>query len=298
MLQCLDDLRQAVKGRPPRKIAVASAGDAEVIEVVKQAIELGYAEFILVGDAPKIKELLTDQQLDWRNFEIIAEQNQQRAAEIAVGLVVDKKANVVMKGELQTATFLKAVMSREKGLRTGNLMSEITLWDKDEKNGVRMVTDCAMSITPTLDEKRQIIENAVDLALKIGYTKPRVAVLSAVEIVNPAIPDTLDAAVLSKMAERGQIKNAFVDGPFALDNAISLAAARHKKLGGEVAGQADILLVPNLQVGNALRKSLTYIADKTVAVAIMGVGAPVVMFSRSDSTDTKLLSIALSAYIS
>jgi phosphate butyryltransferase len=193
---------------------------------------------------------------------------------------------------------LKAVINKDKGLRTGNLMSEITLWDKEEGDGVRMVTDCAMSISPTLDENRQIIENAVDLALKIGYAKPRVAVLSAVEVVNPAIPDTLDAAILSKMADRGQIKNAIVDGPFALDNAISLSAARHKKISGEVAGQADILLVPNLQVGNALRKSLTYIANKTVAVAIMGVGAPVVMYSRSDSTETKLLSIALSAYIS
>jgi phosphate butyryltransferase len=298
MLKSLNDLPQAVKGRPPRTIAVAAAGDAEVIEVVKQALELGYAEFILVGDASKIKGFLQRQRLDWANFEIIDEKDDQRAAEIAVGLVVAKKANLVMKGELQTATFLKAVMNREKGLRSGNLMSEITLWDKDEGEGIRMITDCAMSITPTLDEKRQIIENAVELALKIGYAKPRVAVLSAVEVVNPAIPDTLDAAVLSKMAERGQIKNAFVDGPFALDNAISLEAARHKKLGGEVAGQADILLVPNLQVGNALRKSLTYIANKTVAVAIMGVGAPVVMFSRSDSTETKLLSIALSAYIS
>jgi phosphate butyryltransferase len=298
MLQCLADLREAVKGRPTRTIAVASAEDAEVIELVKQAMELGYAEFILVGDAPKIKDLLEEQDLNLRNFEIIDEKNHGRAAEIAVGLVVDKKANVVMKGELQTATFLKAVINKDKGLRTGNLMSEITLWDKEEGDGVRMVTDCAMSISPTLDEKRQIIENAVDLALKIGYAKPRVAVLSAVEVVNPAIPDTLDAAILSKMADRGQIKNAIVDGPFALDNAISLSAARHKKISGEVAGQADILLVPNLQVGNALRKSLTYIANKTVAVAIMGVGAPVVMYSRSDSTETKLLSIALSAYIS
>jgi phosphate butyryltransferase len=294
----LADLRELVQGRPTRKIAVACAEDAAVIEVIKQAMELGYAEFILVGDQAKIKDLLEEQRLDLRDFEILDEKNHGLAAEKAVGLVVDKKANVVMKGELHTATYLKAVLNKEKGLRTGNLVSEITLYDKEDGDGIRMVTDCAMSITPTLDEKRQIIENAVDLALKIGYEKPRVAVLSAVEVVNPAIPDTLDAAILSKMADRGQIKHAFVDGPFALDNAISLSAARQKKLGGEVAGQADILLVPNLQVGNALRKSLTYIAHKTVAVAIMGVAAPVVMFSRSDSTETKLLSIALSAYIS
>jgi len=297
-LKCLDDFREAVKGRPIRKIAVAAADDAGIIEVVKQAIELGYAEFILVGDEPKIKSLIEEKGLDWRKIDILDEKDHSLAAEKAVGLVVEKKARVVMKGELHTATFLKAIMHKEKGLRTGNLMSEITLWDKPNGEGIRLITDCAMSITPSLDEKRQIIENAVELALKIGFKKPRVAVLSAVEVVNPAIPDTLDAAILSKMADRGQIKNALVDGPFALDNAISPAAAMQKKLGGEVAGHADILLVPNLQVGNALRKSLTYIADKTVAVAIMGVGAPVVMFSRSDSTDTKLLSIALSAYIS
>jgi phosphate butyryltransferase len=297
-LKCLDDLFEAVQGRAIKKIAVAVPEEASVIKLVKQARELGFADFILVGDEAGIKELLEIQGLNWRTFEIYDEKDHRLAAEKAVALVVEKRADVVMKGELHTATFLKALLNKDKGLRTGNLVSEITLYDKDDGDGIRLITDCAMSIVPTLDEKRQILENAVELAMKLGYEKPRVAILSAVEVVNPAIPDTLDAAILSKMADRGQIKNALVDGPFALDNAISLVAARQKKLTGDVAGLADIILVPNLQVGNALRKSLTYIAHKKVTSAVMGVGAPVVMLSRTDSIEAKLLSVALSTYIS
>ena len=297
-LKCLDDLFGAAQGRPTKKIAVAVPEEESVIKLVKQAMELGHADFILVGDEVKIKEMLEIQGLNWRTFEIHDEKDHRFAAEKAVGLVVDKRADVVMKGELHTATFLKALLNKEKGLRTGNLISEITLYDKEDGDGIRLITDCAMCIIPTLDEKRQIIENAVELAMKLGYEKPKVAVLSAVEVVNPAIPDTLDAAILSKMADRGQIRNALVDGPFALDNAISPAAARQKKIAGEVAGQADIILVPNLQVGNALRKSLTYIARKKVTSAVMGVRAPVVMLSRTDSIEAKLLSVALSTYLS
>lgn len=297
-MKCLDDLLSAVQDRPVKKIAIAAPEEAGLIKLVKQATDLRLAEFILVGDEKKIRELLAEQNLDPKDYEIQDRKDHAQAAERAVSLVVEEMAEVVMKGELHTATFLKAVLAKEKGLRTGNLISEITLYDKNDGTGLQLITDCAMNISPTLEEKKQIIENAVDLARKLGYDKPRVAVLSALEVVNPAIPDTLDAAVLSKMADRGQIKNALVDGPFALDNALSAAAAKQKKIGGEVAGMADIILVPNLQVGNALHKALVYIAEKKIAAAIMGAGAPVVMLSRSDSTETKLLSVALATYIS
>ena len=297
-MKCLDDLLEAVQGRAVKKIAIAVPEEPGLIKLVKQATEQRLAEFILVGDEDRIKELLSEQDLDFKDFEIQDRKDHKQAAERAVSLVVEKMAEVVMKGELHTATFLKAVLGKEKGLRTGSLISEITLYDKNEGGGIRLITDCAMNINPTLDEKKQIIENAVELARKLGYEKPRVAVLSALEVVNPAIPDTLDAAILSKMADRGQIKNAVVDGPFALDNAVSVAAAKQKKIGGEVAGMADIILVPNLQVGNALHKALVYIAEKKIAAAIMGAGAPIVMLSRSDSTETKLLSVALASYIS
>jgi phosphate butyryltransferase len=297
-MKCLDDLLVAVQGRPIKKIAIAVPEESGLIKLVKQATEQRLAEFILVGDEASIKELLKEQGLDFNRFEIHDRKDHKLAAEKAVSLVVEKKAEVVMKGELQTATFLKAILDKEKGLRAGNLISEITLYEKIDGSGLQLITDCAMNISPNLEEKKQIIENAVELARKLGYEIPKVAVLSAVEVVNPAIPDTLDAAILSKMADRGQIKNAIVDGPFALDNALSLAAAKQKKIGGDVAGRADIILVPNLQVGNALHKALVYIAEKKIAAAIMGAGAPIVMLSRSDSTETKLLSVALATYIS
>jgi phosphate butyryltransferase len=298
MIKCLHDLFDALQKRDRKKVAIAVPEEPGLIKLVKQCMEIHLAEFILVGDEDKIRELLPKEGLDYRTFEIHDRKDHRAAAEKAVHLVAEKKADVVMKGELQTATFLKAILDKDKGLRTGNLISEVTLYDKKDGEGIRLITDCAMNIAPNLDEKRQIIENAVYLARKLGYEKPRVAVLSAVELVNPAIPDTLDAAILSKMADRGQIKNAIVDGPFALDNAVSVTAARQKKIAGEVAGQADIILVPNLQVGNALHKALTYIADQQIAAAVMGAGAPIVMLSRTDSKETKMLSVALATYIS
>lgn len=298
MIKYLDNLFEAVKQRRTKRIAIACPEEPGVIKLVRQSMEQGLAEFILVGNEAIIGELLQEEGVDSVKFEIHDEKDHQAAAEKAVSLVLENHADVLMKGELHTATFLKAVLDKEKGLRTGNLISQITLYEKVEGEGLQMITDCAMNINPTLDEKRQIIENAVGLAIKLGYQRPKVAVLSAVEVVNPAIPDTLDAAVLSKMADRGQIKNAVVDGPFALDNAISAKAAKQKKIGGEVAGKADIILVPNLQVGNPLHKALSFLANKKVAAAVMGAGAPVVMLSRADSTETKMLSVALATYIS
>lgn len=297
MFHCLDDLLSANSGKKAKTIALACPEDRELIGIIKKSLELGLANYILVGDAAKIKKLLHNEHLDHKSFQLYDIPNHREAAEKAVSLVVGKKADVVMKGELHTAVFLKAVLDKERGLRTGNLISEITLTEKVDGDGLQLITDCAMNISPTLDEKRQILENAIELALKLGFVEPRAAVLSAVEVVNPAIPDTLDAAILSKMADRGQIKNAIVDGPFALDNAISVTAAEHKKIGGEVAGRADIILVPNLQVGNVLRKALTFYANKKTASAIMGTKSPIIMTSRTESAEGKLLSIAIAAYI-
>ena len=296
MIKNFDDLLETVRQSPVQKIAIVNPADAGIIELVKKSMEYGLAEFILLGDETEIKEHLVRQDLDPSRFEIHDKPDHREAANKAVSLVVERHADVVMKGELHTKTFLQAILDKETGLRTGKLISQITVCEKIEGEGLQLITDCAMNISPNLEEKQQIIENAVDLALKLGYEKPRVAILSAVEVVNPAIPDTMDAAILSKMADRGQIKNAIVDGPFALDNAISVAAARQKKIGGEVAGRADIILVPNLQVGNSLHKALTFYANRKIAAAIMGPAAPVVMLSRADTIDTKLRSIALSTY--
>ena len=298
MILSLNDLYDAVRGKAIKKIAIATPEDEGIIKLVKNTMEIGIAAFILVGDAGKISALLRKEGLDDSAFEIPHADSHKAAAEKAVCLVVEGKATVLMKGELHTSIFLKAVLDKERGVRGGNLISQITITEKVEGEGLLMFTDCAMNISPTLEEKKQIIENAVGLAIKLGYDKPKVAVLSAVELVNPAMPDTLDAAVLSKMADRGQIEHAVVDGPFALDNAISLVAAKQKKIGGDVAGKADIVLVPNLQVGNVIHKGLTYLANKKIAAAVMGAKVPIVMTSRADTTDTKLYSIAIATYIS
>lgn len=297
MLKCLNGLMKGVENKEKKKIVVASAEDLEVLEVVETAAELNLAEFILIGDKEKIEKIALENNKKL-NHRIIHEPDQKKSAKKAVELVVEKEAGALMKGLLHTGTFLKAVLDKEKGLNTGNLISQISVFDKEYGEGLQLLTDCAMAIQPTLEEKKQIIENAVSLALKIGYEKPKVALLSAIEVVNPIMNDTIEAAVLSKMADRDQIKNAIVDGPFALDNAISPEAAKHKGIRGDVAGQADILVVPNLQVGNVLTKALTYYAHKDVAAAVMGASAPIIMTSRTDSVKNKLLSIALASYIS
>lgn len=297
MIENLKHLLTLVEQCPKKTVVVAVAEDLPILEVVEKTMEMNIAEFILVGDKEAI-ERISQENNKKIPCEIFDETDHRKAAEKAVALVVEGKADAVMKGQLHTGTFLKAVLDKEKGLNTGKLISQISVFDKEYGSGLQLLTDCAMAIEPSLKEKKQIVENAIELAHKIGYERPKVALLSAVEVVNPAIKDTMDAAILSKMSDRGQIKGACVDGPFALDNAISVEAAKHKGIDGEVAGQADVLVAPNLQVGNVIHKSLTYYAHKDVAAMVMGAGAPIVMTSRTDTVMNKLLTIALACYLS
>nr|WP_323985008.1 bifunctional enoyl-CoA hydratase/phosphate acetyltransferase [Fusibacter ferrireducens] len=276
---------------------MAVAEDPEIIKLVKLAIEENLADFVLIGNLEKIKKLMKNENLSG-SMEIVDSLDHKSAAEYAVKMVRDGEVEAIMKGMLHTSTFLKAVLDKEKGLNKGKVVSQISVYDKPFGEGLQLLTDCAMAIEPTLEEKKGIIENSVELAIKLGCSFPKVALLSAVEVVNPAIKDTVDAAILSKMCDRGQIRNCIVDGPFALDNAISPEAAIQKKISGEVAGNADVLVVPNLQVGNVLTKSLTLFSKKEVAAAVMGASAPIIMTSRTDSKKNKLLSIALAVYIS
>ncbi len=301
MINSFEELIAAVKEKPKKKIAIASAEGSTVIKLVKQATEANLAEFVLVGDEEKIKSLSADAGFDPHLINIINIKDQKEAAEEAVRLVLAGSANAIMKGNLPTATFMRAVLDKQKGLNDNKVVSEITLYEKivePSGGGFRFLTDCAINVAPTLDEKRQIIENAVSLAHKLGNPLPKVAVISAVEVVNPAMPDTIEAAALSKMVDRGQITGCLVDGPFAFDNAISAEAAEYKKVGGEVAGHADILMMPNLLTANPLRKCLVYYTGKRIATALMGAKAPVIITSRTDSADTMLLTLALAAYIS
>lgn len=292
-----EHLMELAKAKQAKKIAVVAADDAEVLEVIERAESIKLAEFILIGDAAKIKAIITENGWNLR-ADIIDEKDHKEAADKAVDLVVNGQAGTLMKGMLHSSVFLKAILNKEKGLNTGKHITQISVLEKDDEDGLRFITDCAITVDPDLLGKKEVLENAVDLAHKLGNEMPKVAVLASLEVVNPAMQDTLDAAVLSKMADRGQIKGCIVDGPFAFDNAVSLEAAKAKGISGPVAGNADIIVVPNLTVGNTLTKSITYIAKKTVVAATVGAAVPIVFTSRTESIEGKLLSIALASYVS
>lgn len=301
MINSFDELISAVQEKPKKKIAIVAPEGTTVMQLVKTALEANLAEFILVGDEGKIKTMSTEAGFDPNLINIINIPDQKEAAEESVRLVVVGSANAIMKGNLPTAVFMRSILDKQKGLNDNRVISEITIYEKivdTPGGGFRFLTDCAINVQPTLDEKKQIIENAVSLAHKLGNALPKVAVISAVEVVNPAMPDTIEAAALSKMAERGQIEGCLVEGPLAFDNAISQEAASYKKISGEVAGKADIIMAPNLLSANPLRKCLVYYTQQRIATAVMGAKAPIVLTSRSDSAETMLLTIALAAYIS
>ncbi|TCP31817.1 phosphate butyryltransferase [Scopulibacillus darangshiensis] len=291
----LEQLRTQIKNSDDKVIAVAQADDHAVLQAIAAAVNDRLAQFILFGDKKGIEEKLKND-IGFSGFEkidIIHTSTDQEAAEQAVRAISDGKADVLMKGLLPTAVLLKAVFNPEYGIRGGKTLSHIAVFDIPGYDRLIYVTDPAMNIAPDLMQKVDIINNAVDVAIAVGTDKPKVAVLAAVETVNSKMPATNDAALLSKMNERGQITNCLVDGPLALDNAISEEAARHKGITSDVAGQADILVVPTIEVGNTLYKSLIYFAKAKVGAIVTGAQAPIVLTSRSDTPENKLQSILL-----
>lgn len=277
-------------------VAVAEAGDVQVIEAVTEAVKIGLANFSLFGNQEHIKQLLSEKGEEYVNhhaINVIHTKDDKHAAEKAVKAVSLKQANVLMKGMVSTSTILKAVLNKEYGLRTGNVLSHVAVFEVNGYDRLIIVTDAAMNIEPDLQQKEQIINNSVAIARAIGIETPIVAPLAAVEVINPSMQATLDAAALTQMNRRGQIKNCTIDGPLALDNAISIDAAKHKGIIGETAGKANILLVPNIETGNILYKSLVYFAKAKVGGIIAGAKAPIVLTSRSDTAESKLYSLAL-----
>jgi len=230
------------------------------------------------------------------DYEIIHADSDKESAELAVSQVKSGNASSLMKGSIKTSILLKAVLDKEKGLRSGKLLSHILI--AELRNKLFLVTDGGMNMYPDLNQKQNIIENAVRVAEKMGIKNPSVAPLCAVESVNPDMKATLDASILSKMNNRGQIKNCIVDGPLALDNAVSLEAAKHKKIVSPVAGNADILLVPDIEAGNIFGKSIIYFAHAKVGGIIAGASAPIILLSRADDEETKLNSICLAKIVS
>ncbi|KAA0549484.1 phosphate butyryltransferase [Bacillus sp. BGMRC 2118] len=290
----LDTLIENATRYNGKVVAVAAAEDEEVIEAVQLALKQNIASFLLFGNETEIKSLLTKHGIERNEHITIHHANtQDRAAELAVKAVSSNDADILMKGNIPTSTILKAVLNKDYGLRTGSVLSHVAAFEVADFEQLLFVTDAAMNIAPTLAEKAQIVQNTVNVANSIGITTPKVAPIAAVEVVNPNMQATLDAAILSQMQKRGQIKGCIVDGPLALDNAVSMNAAEHKGITGEVAGQADILLVPTIEVGNVLYKSLIYFAKAKVGAMIAGAKAPIVLTSRADSAESKLYSLAL-----
>lgn len=293
MLRSLKEILEAAKQKGGKKtIAVAVAQDVEVLSALKDAYEMGLATPILVGDAEKIKAAAQEVDFDISACEVVDEKNSVQAARAAVALVSSGKAQMLMKGLVSTADIMRAVLDKEIGLRTGRVLSHVALMEAKGYGRLLLMTDGGMIISPDLKQKAQMIENAVTVARSIGIAKPKVAIITAFEQVNPDMPATIDAALLAKMADRGQIKDCIVDGPIALDGAVSKEAAEHKGMKSPVAGEADILLMPVIEVGNVMYKTLVYLAGAEVAGVITGAAAPIVLTSRSDTHQAKLYSIA------
>lgn len=288
-----DELLQMVEERPRRSVAVAVAQDPSVIQAVAEAHRRDIADAVLVGDEQKIRETAESVDVSLDDFSVVDESNPLASMSVAAGMVSSGEADILMKGFIHTDDFLRGVLDREHGLRAGSIMSHVFVTEAPHDDKLLFVTDGAMNIAPDLEQKAAILLNAVYVANLFGVTNPKVAVLAAVELVNPAMPATMDAAALAKMADRRQyMPECIVDGPFALDNAVSVAAARHKKIGGETAGRADVLLVPNIEAGNMLAKSLVYFAGRRLIGLLVGARAPVVLTSRADTMECKMLSIA------
>lgn len=296
MITGFTQLIQMVQQGKNKRIAVAAADELEILQVIGKAEEMDLADFILIGDKSRMQTLMGQHGIQLK-AEIVHEPDHKSAAEMAVRMVRNGEADTLMKGMLHSALFLKAVLNKETGLNVGKYMTQISIIEKDD-GGLLMITDCAITVNPDLKGKIQVLENAVDLAHRLGIAMPRVAILAPLETVNPEIQDTVDAAIISKMGQRGQIKGCVIDGPLAFDNAVSQEAADAKGIISEVAGKADIIVVPNLSVGNAITKTITYIAGKPVIAATVGAAVPIVFTSRTESDEGKLLTIALAAYAS
>jgi phosphotransacetylase len=258
-----------------------------------EAAQLGLIKPILVGPAARLHEIAESAGLDIRGAEIVDAPHSHGSAAKAVELVRQARASLLMKGSLHSDEILGAVVARETGLRTGRRISHVFIMDVPTYHKVVVVTDAAINIAPTLEDKVDICQNAIDLAIRLGVNKPKVAILAAVETVNSKMPATIDAAALCKMADRGQITGGLLDGPLAFDNAISREAAQTKGIRSEVAGDPDILLVPDLEAGNMLAKQLSFLANADSAGLVLGARVPIILTSRADSVRSRIASCAV-----
>lgn len=285
------------EGLAPIPTAVAHPCETSALSGVVEAATRGLIVPLLVGPAAKIRETAVMSQIDLGNLKIVDVPHSHAAATKAVELVKSGKAEILMKGSLHTDELMSAIVSRDGGLRTARRISHVFIMDVPTYHKVLIITDAAINIAPTLEDKADICQNAIDLAISLGLERPKVAILAAVETVTSKMPATIDAAALCKMAERGQIKGALLDGPLAFDNAISAQAAETKGIKSAVAGDPDILLAPDLEAGNILAKQLTFLANADSAGMVLGAKVPVILTSRADSVRSKVASCAVAKLV-
>ena len=290
-----DLIEKVQKGESKKRVAVAAAQDGHTLEAVFRAAKDKLVEPLLVGNKEKIEEILKELDVDYDISSIISTESDKESAEKTVELINEGKADFIMKGKLQTADLLRAVVDKEKGLRTGRVMSHVAILEVPAYHKLIAVTDGGMMMYPNADEKKQILESAVDVFLAMGYECPKVAVLAAVETVNPKMPEAVDADILKKMNQSGEIKDCIVEGPISFDLTFSKESAEIKGYSSPVTGEADILLVPNITTGNIMSKALIEMAGATMAGMIVGAKVPIVLTSRGASSEEKYLSIVLSA---
>jgi phosphate butyryltransferase len=293
----LTDLNELAVKSGKKRLAVAVAHDEHCLEAICAVDKMGLVEAILVGNQIKIKAIATKLNLNVDGMKIIHEEVDANAVKIAVKMVRNKEADILMKGNVPTATFLRGVLDKENGLRKGEVLSHFALFELPTYHKLLGLTDAAMIPAPDFKTKVALTTNAVEFMNRLGYIKPKVAVLAAVEMVNEAMPATLDGAMLSKMSQRGQIKNCIIDGPLAYDNAVSAASAKHKGIVSDVAGDADLLIAPDIEAGNVLYKSWGFSANAKLAAVVLGAAAPIVLTSRSDTEESKQASIIMAAAI-
>ncbi len=296
MIHKLSELIKRAKSKPKRKIAVAAAEDEPVLKSIMAAMKEGIVTPILIGNKTEIEKIAQTIDFDLSSVQIVHnDKGANESARIAVSMVKSGEADILMKGFVSTGALLKAVLDKENGLRKGKILSHVAFFESPHYHKLLCVTDVAMNMDPDFDTKIHILNNAVEACHNIGIEVPKVAVVAAVEVVNPKMEATVHAAMMKTMSDRKQFTGCIVDGPLALDNAVNKEAAHHKGIVSEVAGDCDVILVPNLEAGNMFYKALNFMGGATVAAVIMGASVPIVLTSRSDSGSSKMYSIALAA---
>jgi len=292
----LDQIIELVKTKRKKRLIAAYANDAHTIEAVNEAVDKGIIEAVLTGDTETIKKVCAELKIDASKFKIIQEADEMKAANLAVKLINNGEGDILMKGLVSTDKYMRAILNKETGLMTPKaVLTHIAVVENPAYHKLLIASDCAIIPNPDIKQKETIINFMIQTAKAIGIEKPKVAIIAATELVSTGMEACVDAAILSKMADRGQIKGGFVDGPLALDVAIDKESAETKKITGSVAGDADCLLFPNIESGNVFYKASTKFNNAEIAANVMGAKVPCVLSSRGDSSKTKLYSIALAA---